>query len=99
MKNLPLISDDDYAVRTQITLTKNIKKLVNKHARTTGESLSEYLRKAALVRILVESKDINDLKKLANRVVGSVDLKRHPEWRNEKEIQKWIYTIFKIIRF
>ena len=90
MKSLQLISDNDSSVRTQITLTKNIKKLIEKHARTTGESLSEYLRKAAMVRLLIENKDQNQLKKLAERVIGSVDLKKHPEWKNEKVVQKWV---------
>lgn len=90
MKQLPYISRDDSSVRTQITLTKNIKKLIEKHAQTTGESLSEYLRKAAMVRLLVENKDQNQLKKVADRVIGSVDLNIHPEWKNEKAVQKWV---------
>ena len=90
MKHLQLLSDLDNAVRTQITLTKTIKRLVENHARTQGESLSEYLRKAALIRLLVENKNKKDLKKLANRMIGSVNLNNHPEWKNEKELQKWL---------
>lgn len=93
MKTLQLTSDNDSVIRTQITLTQNIKKLVEDHARDQGESLSEYLRKAAMVRLLVENNDQIDLKKLAGRVIGSVDLKKHPEWRNEKEVQKWVRNL------
>lgn len=90
LNSLNLISKDDKAVRTQITLTKNIKKLIEKHARSTGESLSEYLRKGALIRLLLENRDKDYLKKLADRIIGSVDLNKHPEWKTEKDVQKWV---------
>ena len=83
----------DKAVRTQITLTQKLKALVEKIASEKGESLSEYLRKAALVRALVEEKDKEDMESIAMRVVGSVNPQKHPEWKNEKDVNKWVIKI------
>ena len=84
------LTQSDKAVRTQITLTKKIKQIIEKEASKKGESLSEYLRKAGLLRVIVEREEEKDMKKLAQQIVGSVDLKKHPEWRNKKKITKWL---------
>lgn len=93
MINIQTLSSDDKAVRTQITLTEKIKGLIEDVATARGESLSEYLRKAALIRLLLEDKEKGDLEKLAERVVGSVNLNSHPEWKTRSKVQKWVRNI------
>ena len=89
MRNIQLVSENDKTVRTQITLTKNLKKLVEKYARDRGESLSEYLRKAAALRVLVEEEEARELDEMASRLIGSLDLKKYPEWGTYQKVQKW----------
>ena len=93
MKVVNLISKNDQTVRTQVTLTKDLKRLVEKQAQERGESLSEYLRKAAMVRLLLDEKNMESRESLANRVIGSVSLKNHPKWKNKKKVQKWLREI------
>ena len=89
MKHIQLLSEDDATVRTQITLTKKIKSLVEEHAKAQNESLSEYLRKAALIRWLVEHNEREERKKIAQEVLGSIDISQHPEWSTKERIYHW----------
>lgn len=84
-----LLGNDDYPVRTQITLTNQIKRVVEDAASGIGESLSEYLRKAALIRVMLEKNEEKDRKKLALRVVGSLKDTKNPNWKDAKSIYKW----------
>jgi len=93
MINIRTLTGDDKSVRTQITLTEQLKILVEGMAQEKGESLSEYLRKAAMVRLLVEEDKKQDLEKIALRAVGSLDLKKHPEWKTQKKVYKWVRKI------
>lgn len=93
MGTVPLIGENDKAVRTQITLTKRLKKLVEKYAQDRGESLSEYLRKAASLRVLVEEKEEKELEEIASRLIGSLDLKKHPEWGSRQKVRKWVRRV------
>jgi len=93
MLKIQRLSSDDKSVRTQITLTEQLKILVEGIAREKGESLSEYLRKAAMIRLLVEENEKQDLEKIALRAVGSVDLKKHPEWNTPKKVYDWVRKI------
>ena len=61
MINIQTLTADDKSVRTQITLTEQLKILVEGIAQEKGESLSEYLRKAAIVRLLVEETEKENL--------------------------------------
>lgn len=58
------------SVRTQIYLPNDLRREIDKNR--NGESLSEYLRKAAEARINQQKKKKADLKKLADRVIGSI---------------------------
>ena len=89
MRTIQLLSKNDEAVRTQITLTKKLKREVEKHAQKSGESLSEYLRKAAMIRVLVEDQSKEGLEQIVNRVIGSIDLKKHPVWKSKMGIYRW----------
>jgi len=93
MINIRTLTGDDKSVRTQITLTEQLKILVEGMAQEKGESLSEYLRKAAMVRLLVEEDKKQDLEKIALRAVGSLDLKKHPEWNTQKKVYRWVRKI------
>ena len=57
MKRIEKLTITDKSIRTQITLTAQIKALIEKEARKRKESLSEYLRKAALLRFLLEEEE------------------------------------------
>lgn len=93
MINIQTLTSSDKPVRTQITLTEQLKILVEAIAQEKGESLSEYLRKAAIVRLLVEETEKENLVNLAKRVIGSLNLDNHPEWKSRSNIQKWIRNI------
>ena len=93
MKNISSIDSEDTPVRTQITLTKRVKEIVEQSARKQNESLAEYLRKAALMRWLVERNDAEDRKQLAKNLVGSIDMKTHPVWRSKNDVQTWLRNI------
>lgn len=77
-------------IRTQISLTPDIKKAIEAKKRLTGESLSAYLRKAALMRLMKEEDEKKELELLAKSVVGSISLASHPEWRTKKKVQAWV---------
>lgn len=72
------------AQRTQIYLPAELRQAIDRDRRADGESLAEYLRKAAEQRLKNRKKQKADLKKLADEVIGS--LKAH---RTKKEVLKW----------
>lgn len=82
-------------IRTQISLTPSLKKAIEDKRNITGESLSAYLRKAALLRLQLEEEEKKDLKELARIVVGSVSLKEHTEWQNKKKLKRWLTRLRK----
>lgn len=89
MKTITSLHQNDTPVRTQITLTKRIKKLLEENARKQNESLAEYLRKAALLRWLVEHDEQKHRERIAELAVGSIDLRKHPVWRSKKAVYNW----------
>lgn len=90
MRTVGKLSDDDKVVRTQITLTEKLKKLIQERTILKNESLSEYLRRGALLLLLLEKKDKSELEYLANLVIGSVDLKKHPYWSSPQKVRSWV---------
>jgi len=85
----PTIENDE-KVRTQVVLTAGLRRLMETKRRLTGETLSEYLRKAALWRLLAEEEEEKELAKLARVVIGSVSSKNHPEWQTKGKIRGWL---------
>lgn len=77
-----------YPVRTQISLSDDLKKLIAGRGQRLNESLSEYLRKAAVIRMALEDMEANDLKTVAQSVVGGVS-RRDSGWRSIKDISAW----------
>lgn len=90
MNQLSTLSDNSETVRTQITLTKKLKQLIEERARQTNQSLSEYLRRGAWISLLLEEKESEELSKLADQAIGSVDLSKHPEWQTPTKVKQWI---------
>ncbi len=82
-------------LRTQIVLTHEIKKILEKAARLSNENLSEYIRKAILIRYLIETNEKKQLEEVADKVIGSVNLDKHPEWKTKKSLQKWLRDLRK----
>lgn len=90
MIQIQSIGTNDKTVRTQITLTENLKALVTDMANERGESLSEYLRRAALIKILLDKQGADDLEKIAKSLIGSVKLSDHPEWDTHDKVYNWV---------
>lgn len=89
---------DDYIMsapylRTQISLPLDLRRLIDLHRREKDESLSEYLRKSAILRLESEKKRRANLKKLSQQVVGALDLSKYAEWSTRKKIINWQRSI------
>lgn len=69
--------------RTQIYLPSDLRQEIDKHRRESGESLAQYLRKAAEQRLEKQRSEKADLKKLAEEFIGSSK-------KTDKEIQQWL---------
>lgn len=95
MRNVNLLSSQDKTVRTQITLTANLKKLIEEKALIKGQSLSAYLRQAALISLIIEQDNKENRKKLADLVIGSVNLKKHTEWNTAEKVRRWVKNLRK----
>jgi len=89
-KNLWAEIENDEKIRSQVVLTVRLKQRIEAKRRLTGENLSQYLRKAALLRLTIEEKEKEKLEELAQLVVGSVSLENHPEWQTRKKLNKWL---------
>jgi len=74
--------------RTQISLSDDIKALIESRAFMRGESLSEYLRKAAVVRMALEDVDKADLALIADAVIGKIQ-KGNSGWKHVSDIGAW----------
>ena len=77
-----------YPIRTQISLSPELRKLIEMRGAVLNEGLSEYLRRAAVLRMAVEDMERNDLKLIAQTVIGSVP-KSKSGWKNVKNIGEW----------
>lgn len=73
-------------LRTQIYLPEELRKEIDSHRAQTGESLSDYLRKAAQERARAYKEKTVDLKKLAQQIAGSSK-------RSGLEAEKWTREI------
>jgi len=76
-------------LRTQILLPVDLRQMIDWDRQQRNESLSEYLRKAAQLRLAKERKRKVDLKQLAGQVIGGLDLSKYPEWINRKAVGQW----------
>lgn len=85
-----LLNQQDSTIRTQITLTASLKQLVEEKANLKGQSLSEYIRRALMLSLLVDRQQSVDLEKLANQLVGSVNAKKNPQWKTVSNVKRWV---------
>lgn len=86
-----IIMDNQPTIRTQISLTSEIKKAIEAKKRLTGESMSAYLRKAAMIRILAEEEEKKQLKMLAKNFVGAGQWKKeHLHWKSKSTTYRWL---------
>lgn len=70
--------------RTQIYLPYDLRREIDKVRALSGESLAEYLRKGAEIKLKQDKKQKVDLKKLADEVIGSLK-----GYRTRKEVLEW----------
>ena len=63
---------------------------VQKHAAKNSWSFSRATREILRTGLSAKEKERADLKKLADEVFGSVNLKNHPEWSTPKKIDQWV---------
>lgn len=85
-----LLNQQDSTIRTQITLTESLKQLVEEKADLKGQSLSEYIRRALMLSLLVDKQQTIDLEKLANQLIGSVNSQKNPQWKTVSGVKKWV---------
>lgn len=71
--------------RTQIYLPEDLREEIDKHRKAHGESLTDYLRKAAKERLEKDKKRKTDLKKLAEDITSGVG---KSGWE-DIDIDKW----------
>jgi len=78
-------------LRTQIYLPKDLREKIDRQRASSGESLADYLRKAAEDRVEKDEKKKENLKKLAEEVFGKT--RKNPI--SEKRANEWIKQIRK----
>ena len=72
--------------RTQIYLPEDLRQEIDRQRLLTGESLAGYLRKAAQERLETQRSEKDDLKKLADEVIGSLTI-------SQEKAEEWIKEI------
>ena len=77
-----------YPLRTQISLSPQLRNLIDIQKVHMGESLSEYLRKAAILRMVAENIEKKDLNLVAEAIIGKV-LKNKSGWKKIKDVSGW----------
>lgn len=84
-----LLADKSYSERTQISLSPTLRRVIDARRRLYGESLAEYLRKSAILRILAEEEEKEARLQAIRSFVGAGSKKDHPEWSTSKKIDEW----------
>ena len=77
-----------YPNRTQISLSNELKSLIEARGNLSNESLSGYLRKSALIRMALEDNEIQENALIAEAVVGKVDITKSG-WSKIKNVSSW----------
>lgn len=75
------------SLRTQIILPKDLRDEIDRQRRLNGESLADYIRKAAKERVEKDKKRKADLKKLADSI------RNIKSTRTIKEVEEWLKEI------
>lgn len=77
-----------YSWRTQISLSPQLRKIIDTQRILSGESLSKYLRKAAVLRLALEEVEKKKLELIAETVVGKAP-KARGGWKKVKSAVVW----------
>jgi len=75
--------------RTQVMLTPRLIAAIDRVRKTTGESRSEYLRRAAEARMRSLERAGDRRRSLAQRIVGSMNTAKHPRWHSIRATEVW----------
>jgi hypothetical protein len=89
LKTSPVLLQDNYSERTQISLSPSLRRIIDTKRILTKESLSEYIRNALTMRLSVEEKGVKRRRQAARVFVGSINRDKHPEWRTENNVLIW----------
>ena len=81
--------DSRYSLRTQISLSPNLRRLIEQKRAPLGESLSEYIRKAIAIRARNEESTEEVRMKAIKAFIGSGSKKSYPHWNTDKKIRNW----------
>ena len=84
-----ILDDTNYSLRTQISLSSTLRGYIEVKRKIYGESLAEYMRKAAILRILTEEKEHDERRKLAQTLTGSISKNKYKDWSSITKIVKW----------
>lgn len=84
-----ILEDKNYSVRTQISLSPSLKRLIDAKRRLWGESLAEYLRKAAALRMLSEAEEKEEIKRMIKMTKGCIPKGKYPDLDRLSEIVRW----------
>lgn len=82
-------NDTRYSERTQISLSPTLRRIIEKERASTGESLSEYIRNAIMIRVKKEESTDEARMRAIKAFVGAGKGKSHPHWSSKKKIMKW----------
>lgn len=86
------------SIRTQISLTPSLYRAGKQYVSLHDISLSELIRRSLKLKLQIEihkkTKRRHRLKKLADKVIGSVKITpSHPHWKDESSVEKWFHDI------
>lgn len=93
-----VISQEPASIHTQIGLTPSLYQAAKQYSFMYDISLSELIRRSLQLKLRSEADKKNrrrqELKKLADKVIGSVKIGRdHPYWKDEASVEKWLRDI------
>lgn len=79
-------------VRTQIMIPRGLRRQIDA-AKAPSQSLADYLREAATQKLKNDqiNQKLTRLKRqaLADRLIGSLDISKYPEWSTTEKIINW----------
>lgn len=80
-------------IRTQISLTPYLKAKVEQQAKRLGESMADFLRKAAVYRLEREMEKKLELSRIADQFIVSGEGGAGGQWSTKKKIDTWFKDI------
>lgn len=84
-----VLADKNYSLRTQISLSPTLRRVIEAKRKIYGETLAEYIRKATILRIFAEAQEKEERQKLAEATIGSIPKDKYPEWSTTKKVIAW----------